>query len=171
MRRAVSKPRDPEDDCRPGAGPDRQRKPNAKRQRLTAIQRTVVDGLRAESAQIPIRATLISSNSCEALGIIVRGRTPVLDLCRALFAAGHDRRPLHAYRGNVLALIIHSTGAAAQLRVATHGLGFERIAVCTGGPSVRQNGPTIVRVGSKGEHAYAAAAKRQISRASRGRRR
>jgi hypothetical protein len=59
----------------------------------------------------------------------------------------------------------------ATIALAPHGLGFERITACTGGPSVRQNGPTIVPGGSKGEHAYAATAKRQISRASRGRRR
>ena len=124
------------------------------------------------SAHNPIRATLVGPSHCEALGITARGHAPVLDLCRALVAAGHDpRRPLHAYRGDVLALIIHSLGAAAQLRVATHAVGFERIAGCTGGPPVRQNEPSIVRGGSDGERACAATAKRQRLRGTRGRRR
>jgi hypothetical protein len=69
-------------------------------------------------AQIPIHATLIGSNCCEALGITARGYAPVLDLCRALVAAGHDpRRPLHAYRGDVLALKVRSIGEGARLTV------------------------------------------------------
>jgi hypothetical protein len=66
----------------------------------------------------PIRATLLGSNRCEALGFTGRGHSPVFALCRALVAAGHDpRRPLHAYRGDVLALSISSIGEGAQLTV------------------------------------------------------
>jgi hypothetical protein len=69
-------------------------------------------------AQIPIRATLVGSNCCEALGITARGYAPVLDLCRALVKADHDpRRPLHAYRGDVLALKVRSIGEGARLTV------------------------------------------------------
>jgi hypothetical protein len=65
-----------------------------------------------------IRAKLKGSNRCEALGITRRGSAPVLALCRALIAAGHDaRRPLRAYRGDVLALSISSIGEGAQLTV------------------------------------------------------
>jgi hypothetical protein len=68
--------------------------------------------------QIPIHATLIGSNCCEALGITARGYAPVLDLCRALVKAGHDPRwPLHAYRGDVLALKVRSIGEGARLTV------------------------------------------------------
>ena len=66
----------------------------------------------------PIRATLLGSNRCEALGFTGRGHSPVFALCRALVAAGHDpRRPLHAYRGDVLALSISFIGEGAQLTV------------------------------------------------------
>jgi hypothetical protein len=124
------------------------------------------------NALAPIRATLVGSKRCEALGLTGHGYSPVLALCRALVAAGHDpRRPLQAYRGEVLALVVSSIGAGAKLRVATHGVGFEPVAGCTGGPSVRQNGPTIVQGGSEGERACAATAKRKKLRASRGRRR
>jgi hypothetical protein len=69
-------------------------------------------------AQIPIHATLIGSNCCEALGITARGYAPVLELCRALVKAGHDpRRPLHAYRGDVLALKVRSIGEGARFTV------------------------------------------------------
>jgi hypothetical protein len=119
-------------------------------------------------APIPIRATLVGANRCAALGITAHGSAPVLALCRALVAAGHDpRRPLHAYRGDVLALIVRSLADGAQLRVATHGVGFEHIPECTGGPPVRQNEPKIVGGGSEADGAR----KRQISRAGRGRRR
>ena len=39
---------------------------------------------------IPIRATLFSSNRCEAEGITASGRAPVLDLCRNFVEAGND---------------------------------------------------------------------------------
>jgi hypothetical protein len=69
-------------------------------------------------AQIPIHATLIGSNCCEALGITARGYAPVVELCRALVKAGHDPgRPLHAYRGDVLALKVQSIGEGARLTV------------------------------------------------------
>jgi hypothetical protein len=67
---------------------------------------------------IPIRATLAASSRCEAEGITARGNTPVLNLSRALVEAGHDpNRPLHAYRGHVLALSVHSIGEGARLTV------------------------------------------------------
>jgi hypothetical protein len=66
----------------------------------------------------PIRATLLGSNRCEALGFTGRGHSPVFALCRALVAAGHDpRRSLHAYRGEVLALKVPSIGEGARLTV------------------------------------------------------
>ena len=183
MRRAVSKPGDPENGCRSGAGScppvKAKRKKIGSNRNLGDAKKTNGkrdpdnrDDLGKGFAQIPIRATLIGSNCCEALGITGRGHAPVLDLCRALVKAGHDPcRSLQAYRGDVLALIIHSIGAAVQLRVATHGVGFERIAGCTGGPPVRQSGPTILRGGSKGERSCGATAKRQKLPASKGRRR
>jgi ribosomal protein L19 len=53
----------------------------------------------------------------------------VLDLCRALVAAGHDpATPLRAYRGAVLCLMVRSIGEAAKLRASSRGVGFERLA-------------------------------------------
>jgi hypothetical protein len=71
---------------------------------------------------------LIGSDRCCALGIGVTGHAPVLGLCRALIAAGHDPdRALHVYRGKMLALLVRSICEGARLRVATHGIGFERL--------------------------------------------
>jgi hypothetical protein len=68
--------------------------------------------------QAPIRATLIGSDYCEVDGIFARGRAPVLGLCRALLAAGYDpRRPLHAHRGDTVALKIRSIGEGAAFTV------------------------------------------------------
>ena len=74
-----------------------------------------------------IRAELIGSNRCAALGITVSATAPVLALCRQLIAAGHDPGlPLEAWRGPILCLRVRSIGEAAELRLATHGGGFER---------------------------------------------
>ena len=76
---------------------------------------------------LPIRAALIGSHRCEAEGISVCAAAPVLALCRKLVSAGHDpRRPLHAYRGNVLALQVRSIGEGMQLAIAGDGVGFRR---------------------------------------------
>ena len=78
--------------------------------------------------QAPIRATLIGSAHCEFDGIVARGHAPVLGLCRALLAAGYDpRRPLHAYRGDTLALTIQSIGEGARLTVEDDRHGRPRL--------------------------------------------
>jgi hypothetical protein len=118
-----------------------------KRQTHTNAFPTEIDpqvSLSKHSAQVPIRATLVGSDCCEALGVTARGSAPVLALCRVLVAAGHDpRRSLHVFRGEVLALVVRSIGDGAGLRVATHGVGFERIPECTGGSRVQQNGQGV----------------------------
>jgi hypothetical protein len=69
--------------------------------------------------QAPIHATLIGSDRCEAEGYTARGSAPVLALCRRLFAAGFDPgRPLHAYRGDTLSLVVRTIGEGAALTVA-----------------------------------------------------
>ena len=115
MRRAVSKRRDtPGRSCAdaklsPPATLTREREGKNKRK---------ASGLQEALTQIPINATLTGSDCCEALEITARGHAPVLALCRALLAAGHDaRRPLHAYRGDVLALKVCSIGEGAKLIV------------------------------------------------------
>jgi hypothetical protein len=87
------------------------------------------DRQRFDSPKQPvlIRAGLIGSDRCEAGGISVCAAAPVLALCRKLVSAGHDpRRPLHTYRGNVLALRVRSIGEGAQLAIAGDGVGFRR---------------------------------------------
>jgi hypothetical protein len=82
-----------------------------------------------------IRAELIGSDQCDAVGITLRGYAPVLKICRHLIAADFDPScPLLCYRGTVLALAVRSIGEGARLRIATHGVGFERLLECTGGP-------------------------------------
>jgi hypothetical protein len=64
-----------------------------------------------------IRAEIVGT-TCTALDITVHGAAPVLALCRKLIEAGHDPSlPLHAYRGDVLALRVRSIGEGAQLTV------------------------------------------------------
>jgi hypothetical protein len=70
------------------------------------------------TAGTPIRARITGSNHCEADGLTVRAAAPVLAMCRKLIEAGYDpARPLHAYRGDVLALRVRSIAAAAKLTV------------------------------------------------------
>ncbi len=64
----------------------------------------------------PIRAALIGGDHCAALGFVARGSVPVLALCRKLIAAGYDPAlPLHAYRGDTLALKVCSRGEGGHL--------------------------------------------------------
>jgi hypothetical protein len=117
--------------------------------------------LSKHSVQIPIRATLVGSNRCEALGVTGRGYAPVFALCRALVTVGHDtRRSLHAYRSETLALVVGSIRDGAKLRVATHGVGFERIPECTASPPIGQIGPTMAKPGSDGKRVRAAATRK-----------
>ena len=88
----------------------------------------------------PIRAALLGSDQCRAEGRTVRAAAPVLETCRRLVAAGHNPdRPLHCYRGDVLALSVSSIGVGAQLRVRGNGVGFEitPAATCPTAPPVR----------------------------------
>jgi hypothetical protein len=76
----------------------------------------------------PIRAELIGSDTCTAMGIIARVHSPVLALCRLLIEAGHNPfARLEAYRGSTMCLTVRSIGEGAMLRTATHGVGFERV--------------------------------------------
>jgi hypothetical protein len=77
-----------------------------------------------KSQAVPIRAELIGGNTCTAAGLLVRGSSPVLALCRDLIAAGHDSAaPFDAWRGDVLAVRVASLAAGAQLTVeeSAHG--------------------------------------------------
>jgi hypothetical protein len=89
----------------------------------------------------PIRADLIGSDQCRAAGITAHGASPLLALCRELVAANVDpNRPLHAYRGDVLCLVIRSIGEAAHLDVNSKGTGFTKCHVpVRTAPPVRRN--------------------------------
>ena len=70
-----------------------------------------------------IRAT-ITDDRCEAEGYSVRANAPVLALCRKLVENGYDpARPLHAYRGNTLALTVTAIGWGAQFTVEDNRYG------------------------------------------------
>jgi hypothetical protein len=85
----------------------------------------------------PIRADLIGSDQCRAAGITAHGPSPVLALCRELVATKVDPdRPMHAYRGDMLCLVVRSIGEAAQFDINSKGTGFvrSRLAVRTAPP-------------------------------------
>jgi hypothetical protein len=96
-------------------------------------------------ARDPIVAAITGSDTAVALDTAVRSHSPVLCLCRALLGAGMDpNQPLHAFRGDVLALTIRTLADGAWLEVSQHGTGFtarrERraatsIAVTAAGPT------------------------------------
>jgi hypothetical protein len=97
-----------------------------------------------------IRAELIGSNLCKAVGFAAISATPVLALCRTLLAAGFDPdQSLDAYRGDSLALRIRSIAKAARLRVATHGIGFEPLPECTAGPPITPIAPEGAELGGR----------------------
>jgi hypothetical protein len=94
-----------------------------------------------------VHADLIGVNRCVAEGVSARGAAPVLALCRLLVRAGHDpSRPLHAYRGNMLSVIVGSIGNGARFTVEDDRHGRPRLrgwrdrdGGCGAGPPVRQN--------------------------------
>ena len=89
----------------------------------------------AAVAMSPIRADLIGSDTCIALGITVHAEAHVLAMCRRLLDAGHDlATPLETYRGTTLCLIVRSIGEAAQLEIGKAG--FKRRAAGAGAPPI-----------------------------------
>jgi hypothetical protein len=93
------------------------------------------------SPQDVIRAELTGDTCSIAAGITARGPSPVLALCRKLTEAGCDpRRPLHAYRGDTLCLVVRSIGEAARLEINGEGSGFRPLREPDAAPPMRQNG-------------------------------
>jgi hypothetical protein len=75
--------------------------------------------------------------------VTVTSSSPVLALCRKLFERGHDpARPLHAYRGDTLALRVRSIGEAARLEVNGGGTGFRPATRSGAGPPIAPTAPT-----------------------------
>jgi hypothetical protein len=88
---------------------------------------------RTETQVAPIRAALFGSDQCRAEGCTVRAASPILETCRRLTQAGYDPdRPLHCYRGDILALRVRSIGEGAALTVKTAGNGSPIYAVLKG---------------------------------------
>jgi hypothetical protein len=113
----------------------------------------------------PLRAGIVG-DTATSCGITVHSTSPVLALCRALIAAGHDPGlALGAYRGNVLALRVRTIGEAAALEVRpARNSGapvFIRRGSARAGAPVRQNeAPRIPvpprRPAAQGARAHAA---------------
>jgi hypothetical protein len=73
---------------------------------------------------VPINAQISGDDRCicTEFGIVAINGAPVIHLCRKLLLRGVDpATPLEAYRGDTLALIIHSIGQAAALEVNGSG--------------------------------------------------
>ena len=95
---------------------------------------------------LPIRAELIGSDTCTAMGIIARAHAPVLTLCRLLIEAGHNPSArLEAYRGSTSCLTVRSIVEGAMLRTASHGVGFETGPGCTGAAYIAKNAKPYLR--------------------------
>jgi len=108
------------------------------------------------AATSPVRAELIGDDICSALGITAQSSSPLLALCWKLIEAGHDPdAPLHAYRGNTLALKVRSIGEGAKLTVEDSAAGRPRFVrhrarTCGAAPPVAQTGEGV---GQAAEHA------------------
>jgi hypothetical protein len=93
------------------------------------------------------RADLVGFDQCTAEGLTAHAAAPVLALCRLLVEAGHDPDwPLHAYRGDVLCIIVGSIAEGARVTVEDDRHGRPRLrrwrdrdGGCGAGPPVRQN--------------------------------
>jgi hypothetical protein len=65
-----------------------------------------------------IIAQLIGQDGAQAGDIVVRSRSPVFALCRALLAVGaNPNSRLECFRGSVLALTVKSVGIGAKLTI------------------------------------------------------
>jgi hypothetical protein len=88
----------------------------------------------------PIRADRTGVATYTAAGIVARGTTPVLTLCRQLLAAGLDPdQAMEVYRGATLALRIRSIAEAAALEINSEGTGFRPARKPDAAPPVRLN--------------------------------
>jgi len=75
-----------------------------------------------------LRAELIGSDRCLAVGYVTRGTTPILAMCRRLIEADYDPTTmLHCYRGATLAITVASIGQGAGLKLNGHGSGFRAV--------------------------------------------
>jgi hypothetical protein len=97
-----------------------------------------------------IIAQLISDDTAQAGDIVVRSRSPVFALCRALLAAGADpNSKLECFRGSVLALTVKTIGIGAKLTIKENDwvgpkvVRYEPLSRDRVGRHVRQNGEPV----------------------------
>ena len=108
-----------------------------------------------------IVAQLIGDDTAQAGDIVVRSRSPVFALCRALLAAGADpNSKLECFRGSVLALTVKTIGIGAKLTIKENDwvgpkvVPYEAVSRDRVGRHVRQNGepaPPPLSDGSQAE--------------------
>jgi hypothetical protein len=93
-----------------------------------------------------VHAQLIGCDRCDAIGLIARSYTPVLQLCRLLVAAGFDPdHSLIAYRRGTLALRVRSIGEAAKLELNGRGTRFVRCRQAVrAAPPIAPTPPTLL---------------------------
>jgi len=73
---------------------------------------------RAAMSGAVIIAQLIGDDTAQGGQIVVRSRSPVFELCRALLAAGaNPNSRLECFRGSILALTVKSIGIGAKLTI------------------------------------------------------
>ena len=95
---------------------------------ISAGRQILVVNTTPEFLQAAVVAELTGSDTCAALGVTAVSATPILVLCRKLIEAGHGPdRPLHAYRGETLCIVVRSIGEASALEINSHGSGFVRL--------------------------------------------
>ena len=93
-------------------------------------------------ARTVVRAELAWDDHATAYGIVARGSSPVLKLCRLLVDAGHDpSTPLEAWRNGVLCLRVRSIGEAAGLELNGDGTGFRPIRKPDAASPIDSNAP------------------------------
>jgi hypothetical protein len=97
-----------------------------------------------------IIAQLIGHDRAQAGDIVVRSRSPVFALCRALLAGGaNPNSKLECFRGSVLALTVKTIGIGAKLTIRENDwvgpkvVLYEALSRDRIGRLVRQNGEPV----------------------------
>src|SRR5215471_2572521 len=88
------------------------------------MSRPILEASTPKGRLKPIIAQYIKSDRCGAEGLEVRANAAGLAMCRKLLEAGYDPdRPLHCFRGEVLAMEISSIAYGAKYSVSEPSTG------------------------------------------------